>query len=104
MRPIARKGWISVAAILMIASAATLTLLTSGAVFHSFLRAPLSDFVQPGVILWWFALGGPFRDAPASPAQIAFAAMANTVVWLLVLWTVAALARLVYRALAGSSR
>ena len=61
------------------------------------LRNPLSDFVQPGVTVWWFVLGGPFRVAPSSAGGIAFAAVANAVLWLAAIWVVVALYGLVRR-------
>lgn len=79
-------------------------MLASEAVFHSPARAPLSSFVQPGVTVWWLALGGPFRNAPVSAAGIAFAAVANAVAWLIVLWLGLAVIRLVRRAWASASR
>jgi hypothetical protein len=104
VRPIARKWWLLVAAVLMVASAGALALLASGAVIPSLLRNPLFNFVQPGVTVWWLVLGGPFRVAPASPSGIAFAAFANAALWLLVLWLAVSFARAVYRTLAASSR
>lgn len=83
---------------LAIASAAALALLGSGRVIPSVVRNPLFDFVQSGVTVWWFVLGGPFRSAPSSPAGIAFAA-ANAALWLLVLLFVVAVVRAVSRML-----
>ena len=99
-----RHAWLASAAILGVASAGALTLLLSEAVFHSPARTPLSAFVQPGVTVWWFVLGGPFRNAPVSASGIAFAAVANAVAWLIVLWLGLAVARLVRRAWASASR
>jgi len=98
-----RNRWLLTAAILIVASAMSSTLLTSESVFHSQARAPLSAFVQPGVTVWWFALGGPFRTAPASATGIAFAALANGLCWLIALWLVVAVARLVRRAWPAST-
>jgi hypothetical protein len=44
-------------------------------------------------------LGGPFRSAPSSSAGIAFAAVANAALWLLVLLFVVAVVRAVSRML-----
>ena len=68
------------------ASAGVLTLLASSDVMPSVARDPLSDFVQPGVAVWWLVLGGPFRCAPHSATGIAVAAIANALLWLLVIW------------------
>ncbi len=65
-------------------------------------RSPLSEFVQPGVTVWWFVLGGPFRSAPFSPTGIAFAAITNAALWLLVLWFVVAIVRAIRRMLSAS--
>ena len=67
----------------------------------SIVRAPLSDFVQPGVTVWWFVLGGPFRTGPTSPGGIVFAAFANAALWLLCLWVAARLYVLVRRMAGG---
>jgi hypothetical protein len=93
MNPASRWWWFLAAAVLTIASAAVLVLFASAEVVPSVVRNPLSDFVQPGVTVWWFVLGGPFRYAPSSPAGIAFAAAANAALWLLVLRLTAAVVR-----------
>ena len=72
-----RKSWLLLAAMLAIASAIVLVWLQSTEVISSLVRDPLSDFVQPGITVWWFVLGGPFRTAPSSAGGIAFAAVAN---------------------------
>lgn len=74
-------------------------LLSSGGVIPSVARNPVSDFVQPGVTVWWFVLGGPFRVAPSSVSGIAFAAVTNTVLWLAAIWFVVALYGLIQRRL-----
>ena len=101
MSRITRWRWVIAAAVLAIASAAALALLASGKVIPSVARNPFLDFVQPGVTIWWFVLGGPFRSAPSSPAGIAFAAVTNAALWLLVLWLVVAIVRAVRRMLAA---
>ena len=93
MRPMPRNWGFLAAAVLAIASAAVLALLASGAVIPSLIRDPLSDFVQPGIAIWWLALGGPFRTIPYSGPGIAFAAAANSALWMLVLWFGAVIVR-----------
>ena len=102
MSPVRRKWWLLTAALLAIVSAAALALLASGEVIPSLARSSLSDFVQPGVTVWWFVLGGPFRSAPSSPTGIAFAAIANAALWLPVLWFVVAFVRAMRRVLCAS--
>lgn len=97
MSPVARRRWLLAAAVLAIASAAALARLASLAVIPSVVRNPLVDFVQPGVTVWWFVLGGPFRSAPSSPSGIAFAAAANAAVWLLVSGVAVVIVRAVSR-------
>jgi lipoprotein signal peptidase len=84
-----RKGtgyrWIFVVIVAAVASALIQALLNSAQVLPSLIRDPLSAFVRPGVTVWWFALGGPFRTAPSSATGIAFASLSNSVVWLLVI-------------------
>jgi hypothetical protein len=84
---------------LVVANAVALALLSSGGVIPSVVRDPLSDFVQPGVTVWWLVLGGPFRVAPSSASGIAFAAVANAVLWLAAIWFVGALYGLIQRRL-----
>jgi hypothetical protein len=86
MRPMTRRLWLLVATVLAIASGAVLVLLASRVVIPSFVRGPLSDFVQPGITIWWLTLGGPFRTIPHSAWGIAFAAATNAALWLLVFW------------------
>jgi hypothetical protein len=102
MAPAARRFWFLAAVVLAIASGAALTLLASGQVIPSVVRNPVSDFVQPGVTVWWFVLGGPFSYAPSSVTGIAFARVANAALWLLVLWFAVAVVRAVGRVLARS--
>jgi hypothetical protein len=85
--------------VLTIVSAAALALLASAETIPSAIRDPLSDFVEPGVTVWWFVLGGPFRSAPSSLTGIAFAAVANAALWLLVLLFAVAIVRAVRRML-----
>lgn len=84
---------------LVVVSAVALALLSSDAVIPSVARDPLSSFVQPGLTVWWLALGGPFRAAPSSASGIAFAAVANAVSWLAAIWLVVALYGLIQRRL-----
>jgi len=86
-------------AALVVASAVALALLSSGCVIPSVVRDPLSDFVQPGVTVWWLVLGGPFRVAPSSASGIVFAAVTNAVLWLAAIWFVVALYGLIRRRL-----
>lgn len=86
------------------ASAVALALFASEAVIPSLVRDLFSVFVQPGVTVWWFALGGLFQTAPFSAGGIAFAAGANAALWSLVLWFGMALVRAVRRKLERSRR
>lgn len=97
MRSVTRRWWFLAAAVLGIGSAAALALLASGEVIPSAVRDPVFDFVQPGVTVWWFVLGGPFRTAPTSLSGIVFAAAANAALWLLTLWLVVSVVRAVRR-------
>ena len=96
-RLVTRQNFLFLGGALLVASTSALALLISGHVIPSIVRNPLSDFVQPGVTVWWLVLGGPFRTGPSSPGGIVFAALANAVVWLLCLWVVAALYAVVRR-------
>ena len=58
-------------------SALALAWLASGRMIPSVVRDPLEVFVSPGVKLWWFVLGGPFRTGPTTAGGILFAAVAN---------------------------
>jgi hypothetical protein len=93
------RSWFLAASVLAIVSAAALTAFDSAETIPSVIRNPLSDFVQPGVTVWWFVLGGPFRSAPSSPTGITFAAAANAALWLLVVLFVVAVVRVIRRLL-----
>lgn len=96
-----RRWWLLAAALLAIASAAAIGWLVSDGTIPSLVRNPLSDFVQPGIMVWWLVLGGPFRSAPSSPDGIAFAAAANAALWLAAAWPVLAIARVLRRLFAA---
>jgi hypothetical protein len=102
MRSVTRLLWLLAAALLAVASVAALAYIASGEVIPSVVRDPLLAFVQPGVTVWWFVLGGPFRTVPFSPTGIVFAAAANTLLYLVVLWLAVAVVRAVRRLLASA--
>jgi hypothetical protein len=49
-------------------------------------RTALNVFVQPGVIVSWLALAGPYQFSPATFAGYAANVVANICCWLLALW------------------
>ena len=102
MAQLTSRWWLLAVTVLAVSSAASLALLSSGKVFPSVVRDPIYTFVQPGVTVWWFLLGGPFQTTPYSVTGIAFAAGANAALWLLVLWLGVATMRAVRRKLARS--
>jgi hypothetical protein len=94
-----RRRWLFAAALPALASAAALTVPDSERTIPSVVRDPVSDFVQPGLTVWWLVRGGPFRSASSSPG-IAFAALTNAAVWLPVLWLAMVIARALGRVFA----
>lgn len=98
MASLGYRSWLTIGAVLAIASGGALAWLASSAVIPSLVRDPMSDFVQPGVTIWWLTLGGPFRNGPDTAGGIAFAAVANALLWLvglgLVLGVIAIVRRL----------
>jgi len=99
MDPVKRRSWFVAAAVLAIISAAILTTLDSAETIPSVIRNPISEFVEPGVTVWWLVLGGPFRSAPSSATSIAFAATANAALWLLVVLFVVAVVHVTPKAI-----
>jgi hypothetical protein len=77
-----RLWWAILATVLVLLSVQALTVIASTAPVPFGLRDSLWDFAQPGTTVWWFTFGGPFRTGPSSPAGIAFAAVANSALWL----------------------
>jgi hypothetical protein len=102
MSQVVRRWWLLATTLLAIASVAALALLASAEIIPSVVRDPLLGFVHPGTTVWWLVLGGPFRSAPSSPTGIAFAATANTALWLLVLWLAVVIGRAIRRMLAAT--
>lgn len=101
MRKTHRWRRLLAAAVLVIASEASMAALASAATLPCLLRDPLSFFVQPGTTVWWFVLGGPSRHAPSSLVGIAFAAAANAAAWLPVSWLAVGVGRANGRMLAA---
>ena len=97
MRKLRARWWFLATLVLAAASAAALALLSSSRVTPSALRDPLSGFVQPGITVWWFVLGGPFRSVPATISGIAFTALVNELSWLVALWLVLFTLRMLHR-------
>jgi hypothetical protein len=56
-------------------------------------RTTLNVFVQPGVVIWWPVMAGPYQFAPATLAGYTAIVVANTACWCLGLWFVVAVAR-----------
>jgi len=79
--------------LLLSASAGSYAWLLRPDATSSWLRNPIAGFVEPGTTLWWLILGGPFQTGPRTLGSIAWAAIANTVVWV----AVVALARIIVR-------
>jgi hypothetical protein len=75
------RWWIVLAIALAVASAAALSWRGPAWEVPAMVRDVLSGFVQPGVIVWWLVLGGPFRTLPHSASHIAFAAAVNALFW-----------------------
>jgi len=89
------KTWrvmLPTAAVLAAVSAVALAALPAEAVM-SIHRTALNTFIQPGVMVWWLLLAGPYQFAPASLAGYAMIVAANTTCWCLALALAAALAR-----------
>jgi hypothetical protein len=104
MSPRAGKGvgallWALVAVAIAMASVVALISLDPNRDIPSAIRNPLSEFVGPGVAVWWLVVAGPFRSVPSSPGGMAFAAAANTVLWLVVARFALAVVRAVWRRL-----
>jgi hypothetical protein len=96
--------WLLVACLLVAGSAGAMLFINSGRIIVSVIRNPLAEFVEPGVSLWWFVLGGPFQSRPTSGGGIAFAAIANGIMWLLLVWLMVVVFRRVRRRRSGVSQ
>jgi len=57
------------------------------------LPAVLEWFVEPGVLVWWFTIGGLFAGYPSTFAGYAAVVVGNTAVWLIVVVFVAFIVR-----------
>lgn len=89
----AKKGsWWALAVVLAIASAVALARLPAPEIM-SIQRKPLNVFVQPGVIVWWLLLAGPYQFAPRTLAGFAAVVAANTGCYTLGIWFAVALVR-----------
>jgi hypothetical protein len=61
----------------------------------------LGFFVEPGVLLWWLALGGPTQAFPVDAVGRSIVVAANTVWWLLFAALAGLFVRRLRRRLAG---
>jgi hypothetical protein len=93
-------AWLTAGAVLTIASAGVYIELAGGSQLPSVIRNPLANFAQPGMTVWWFALGGPFQTGPLTPRGIVFASLANGLFWLLLVRSIA----FVYRKFVRNNR
>jgi hypothetical protein len=90
--------WYTIAApVLTLASFAIVVMRASSRMVPSIVRDPLANFVDPGVTIWWFALGNIFSSFPSSPVGMALAALANAAFWLFVFWLLVVALRFVRR-------
>lgn len=91
------RQWSLISIAIALVSVVAQVLLNSVHIMPSWFRDPLSNFVEPGVAIWWLVLGGPFRTRPDSVTGIAFAALANAVLVSFALWIIAFAVRVIRR-------
>ena len=85
------RRWFAIAApVLTVTSLAIVVMRESNRMGPSVVRDPLSRFVDPGVTVWWLALGNLFQGSPSSRSGMAFAALANATFWLFIFWLLVA--------------
>ena len=94
---VTRLWYLILAPGLAAASLAIVVMRESNRMIPSVVRDPLANFVDPGVTAWWLILGNLFQSSPSSPAGMAFAALANTLLWLSALRMVEVVAGFVRR-------
>jgi hypothetical protein len=94
---VTRLGYLLLTPGLAVASLAIMVMRGSSRMIPSVVRDPLANFVDPGVTAWWLILGNLFQSFPSSLAGMAFAALANTLLWLLALRMLVAVSGFVRR-------
>ena len=87
-----QRGWALAVVVLVIASTVALARLPAPEIM-SIQRKPLNVFVQPGVVVWWLLLAGPYQFAPRTLAGSAVVVAANTACYSLGIWLAVALVR-----------
>ena len=59
----------------------------------------LDQFVEPGVAVWWFTIGGVFQSFPSTTAGYSVAVLGNTALWLAMIGLLVLVTRVVRRIL-----
>jgi hypothetical protein len=57
----------------------------------------LTSFIEPGLAVWWFTLGGAFQSFPSSAPGYAVTIAANVAFWLLLAFLASGVARYLRR-------
>jgi len=94
---VTRRWCIIAVPVLTVTSLAIVVLRESNRMVPSVVRDPLLNFVDPGVTIWWLALGNLFQGSPSSRSGMAFAALANAAFWSFMLWLLVVAVRFVGR-------
>jgi len=94
---VTRLWYVIATPVLTVTSLAIVIMRESTRMIPSIVRDPLANFVDPGVTVWWLAMGTIFRSFPSSPGEMAFAALANTAFWLFAFWLLVVAARFLHR-------
>lgn len=70
--------------LLLTGSAAAVVVRDQRLALPDLLRHPLDTFISPGVTLWWMTHGAVFRSFPDPGPDYLFVAVANALLWLVI--------------------
>jgi hypothetical protein len=93
------KLWLSILLFVAAATAGGMVIRGTGypAAIPQAIQWTLNGFVEPGLAIWWFTMGGAFQGGPTNGADYVITVIANIAIWLVIAVLAIGLARVLGR-------